>query len=53
MARQIARLMAAFVFVLAAASLAGCNTIEGVGRDMQGLGGYVADTAEDANPYGP
>lgn len=53
MARQITKLTTVFVIVLSAALLAGCNTIEGVGRDMQGLGGYVADTAEDANPYGP
>lgn len=53
MARPIAKFAAWCVITLAAVAFAGCNTIEGVGRDMQGLGGYVADTAEDVNPYGP
>jgi len=37
---------AALAFILAAAA-AGCNTVEGVGRDMQAAGQAVEDTAED------
>lgn len=40
---------AALVFVLAAAAAAGCNTVEGVGQDMQAAGQAVEDTAEDAS----
>jgi predicted small secreted protein len=32
--------------VLAAASVAGCNTIRGVGQDVKAAGGAVAGTAE-------
>ena len=33
--------------VLAAAGVAGCNTIRGVGQDVEAAGGAVAGTAED------
>jgi predicted small secreted protein len=32
--------------VLAAAGVAGCNTIRGVGQDVKAAGGAVAGTAE-------
>lgn len=38
---------AAFAFLLATAAAA-CNTVEGVGEDMQAAGAAVEDTAEDA-----
>lgn len=39
---------AAFAFLLATAAAA-CNTVEGVGQDMQAAGAAVEDTAEDAS----
>ena len=51
--RQVGGWMAALAGLIVAIGLAGCNTMEGVGRDMQGLGRYMSNTAEDANPYGP
>ena len=33
---------------VAALILAACNTVEGVGRDVQAAGGAVADSARDA-----
>lgn len=30
-------------------ALAGCNTVEGVGRDVEALGDSIEDTAEDAD----
>lgn len=38
---------AAMAFLLAAAAAA-CNTVEGVGQDMQAAGQAVEETAEDA-----
>lgn len=29
--------------------LAACNTVEGAGRDIEALGGGIADTADDAS----
>lgn len=40
--------LAAIVFMLAA-SAAACNTVEGVGEDMQAAGQAVDEAAEDAN----
>lgn len=39
---------AALVLMLATAA-AGCNTVEGVGEDMQAAGQAVDQAAEDAN----
>ena len=33
--------------VLTTAALTGCNTIEGVGRDVEAAGDAIADEAED------
>lgn len=38
---------AALTFLLAAAAAA-CNTVEGVGQDVQAAGGAVEDAADDA-----
>lgn len=40
--------LAAIAFLLAA-SAAACNTVEGVGEDMQAAGQAVDEAAEDAN----
>lgn len=40
--------LAALVLMLATAA-AGCNTVEGVGEDMQAAGQAVDNAAEDAN----
>lgn len=37
----------ALLFTVAALILAACNTVEGVGRDLEAAGGAVADTARD------
>lgn len=29
------------------ASLAACNTVEGIGRDVQAVGGAIEDAADD------
>jgi entericidin B len=34
--------------LLGGLTLAGCNTVEGAGRDVQSAGQAVADTAQDA-----
>ena len=34
------------VLVLVVAGLAGCNTVNGVGRDIQSVGGTVSDAAK-------
>jgi predicted small secreted protein len=35
------------VVMLAALSVAGCNTIRGMGQDVEAAGGAIAGTAED------
>lgn len=35
--------------ILAALAVSGCNTVEGVGRDVEAAGDAIEDTAEDAN----
>jgi predicted small secreted protein len=37
----------AILLTIAALVLAACNTVEGVGRDLEAAGGAVADTARD------
>ena len=34
--------------ILAALAVSGCNTVEGVGRDVEAAGDAIEDTAEDA-----
>lgn len=45
--RSIRAALAAAV-VLAAMALGGCNTTEGVGKDVKSLGAGIEDTARDA-----
>jgi entericidin B len=39
--------------LLGAASLAACNTVEGVGEDVQAAGQAVEETAEESNDGNP
>ncbi|MFG0243106.1 MAG: entericidin A/B family lipoprotein [Phycisphaerales bacterium JB054] len=41
--------MAAGAAAASLAIVAGCNTVEGVGKDVEAAGDAVADTARDAN----
>lgn len=45
----VVRVLAAGVAAASLALVAGCNTVEGVGRDVEAAGDAVADTARDAN----
>lgn len=40
--------VAALALILAAHGLAGCNTTEGVGKDIKAAGEGIEDTARDA-----
>lgn len=42
--RQLLSVLAVLAF---AASTTGCNTVEGAGRDIQGAGAAMSDTARD------
>ncbi len=44
------KLVAALLVVLGVA-LAGCNTIEGAGKDVKAAGGAVEKAADKAKPY--
>lgn len=41
------KLLALAVVLGMTAGLAGCNTVEGVGRDVEGAGEAVQDTSQD------
>lgn len=41
------------VALLGASALAACNTVEGVGEDVQAAGQAVEETAEEANDGNP
>lgn len=47
---RVFRSKIAFIFMLLGAGflLSACNTVEGVGRDVEAAGDAVADTADDA-----
>lgn len=46
------RLLFVFTVVLMLqGGLAGCNTIEGAGKDIRAAGKAIEDTAEKAKPY--
>ena len=40
------RILSAMVFALFALSLAGCNTVQGVGKDVQKAGEKIEDAAK-------
>lgn len=46
---SLLRVLAAGAVAASVAVVAGCNTIEGVGEDVEAAGDAVADTARDAN----
>jgi predicted small secreted protein len=41
------KLLSLAVFLGLAAGVAGCNTVEGVGKDVEGAGESVQDTSRD------
>ena len=43
----------ALAALFAAGSLAACNTVEGVGEDVQAAGKAVEETAQEANDGNP
>jgi entericidin B len=50
------KILIAFAALMGAGSLAACNTVEGVGEDVQAAGQAVEETAEeshDGNPETP
>jgi predicted small secreted protein len=50
------KILIAFAALVGATSLAACNTVEGVGEDVQAAGQAVEETAEethDGNPQTP
>ena len=50
MDRRWISLLLSGAVIVAITLLCGCNTVEGVGRDVQAVGEGTADLARDANP---
>ena len=48
MVRKLAALLAISAFLIV---VAGCNTIEGLGKDIKATGGAVEKAAEKTKPY--
>jgi predicted small secreted protein len=56
MSRKFTSPLIAFAALIGASSLAACNTVEGVGQDVQAAGQEIEETAEethDGNPQTP
>jgi predicted small secreted protein len=56
MSRKFTSPLIAFAALIGASSLAACNTVEGVGEDVQAAGQEIEETAEethDGNPQTP
>lgn len=53
MTRQIASPLIALAAVMGTFALAACNTVEGVGEDVQAVGEEVEETAEETNDGNP
>lgn len=56
MSRKLTAPLVAFAALIGASSLAACNTVEGVGQDVQQAGEAIEETAEethDGNPHTP
>ncbi len=52
MSMALLRLLFVFtVMLMLQGGLAGCNTIEGAGKDIRAAGKTIEDTAEKAKPY--
>jgi len=45
--KRIVTLFLVLGFVLTTVALAGCNTIEGIGRDVERAGDAIADEADE------
>jgi predicted small secreted protein len=53
MSRKILSPLIAFAALAGAISVAACNTVEGVGEDVQEAGEAVDEAAEEANDGNP
>jgi predicted small secreted protein len=53
MSRKITSPLIALAALVGAGSLAACNTVEGVGEDVEQAGETIDDTAEDLNDGNP
>jgi predicted small secreted protein len=53
MSRKITSPLIGFAALIGATSLAACNTVEGVGEDVQQAGEAVDEAAEEANDGNP
>jgi predicted small secreted protein len=53
MSRKITSPLVALAALIGAASLGACNTVEGVGEDVEQAGGAIDETAEDLNDGNP
>jgi predicted small secreted protein len=47
------KVLIAFAALIGAGSLAACNTVEGVGEDVQAAGQELEETAEEAHDGNP
>jgi len=45
------RTLCILLTIALAGTLAGCNTIEGAGKDIKAAGGAIEKTAEKTKPY--
>ena len=45
---RIYRILGVIASLLAGATIAACNTVEGAGRDIESAGDAIEDTAHDA-----
>jgi len=53
MTRKITTPLIAFAALIAAGSLAACNTVEGAGQDVQQAGEQLEETADELNDGNP
>ncbi|MBN8605337.1 MAG: entericidin A/B family lipoprotein [Caulobacterales bacterium] len=53
MSRKFTTPLVALAALIGAGSLAACNTVEGVGEDVQQAGDAIEETAQDANDGDP
>ena len=53
MSRKITSPLIALAALVGAGSLAACNTVEGVGEDVEQAGETIENTAEDLNDGNP
>jgi predicted small secreted protein len=53
MSKKITSPLIAFAALIGAASLTACNTVEGVGQDVEAAGQTIEETAQEANDGNP